>query len=232
LRLDLQISPNFFFTIFILCYILWAWNIGKGKRDGNFIKYFFPFILHEQKKNGITKLPNLFLIYVFLIILQNIIFLIFGTPPGLYIILLTLFIVFESYLIFSYAAHLTSKRHYFIIPFTLTAVLTVFALILCFAIRSYDPMDAIDYFTLLIKLSGCILVISTIYLKDKIPENIDGLFIIVGFAAFFSLQLYNSIYLVFKGNESDFVNAYSLLFVYGYWIISVPLLRRLKCKFS
>lgn len=151
----------------------------------------------------------------------------------IYLVFWSIISIFEYFYIFYVLFLLIAKeksRIIFILVFAILSLQTLIAALFSFLRRSYDPLNASDFFNIIILLLGTIIILRRLLQEEKFVDNIESFFIFSGFVLYFCLHILatNIMSLNFLGNWSfgQYATIVSLL----YWLGSLFFIWKIRSK--
>jgi hypothetical protein len=151
----------------------------------------------------------------------------------IYIVFWSAVNIFEFFYICTILFLLIAKeksRIIFILVFAILSLQTLIAALFSFLRRSYDPLNASDFFNIIILLLGTIIILRRLLQEEKFVDNIESFFIFSGFVLYFCLHILatNIMSLNFLGNWSfgQYATIVSLL----YWLGSLFFIWKIRSK--
>lgn len=193
------------------------------------------FWFYLYKKSNLTGINRdavkYFVSYLALFTVWNILMILSENSGRVYLFFWAITTLYQLYFILTILFKLAGWNYVWI-EIIIPALPTTLAAILSFKYSNYQPVNIVDFFNLLILLTGSILILRYILLKKSFVENIEAIFIFSGFILYFILHILASNILTF-----DFLKYWSFgknatLIGFIYWIGSIVCIRKIRSRYS
>jgi len=144
--------------------------------------------------------------------------------------------IFELFFVLSALFQLTgAKQRYhdlFIILIAIVAIPIILASIMCWAQKTYSPINTADFYNMMLLMVGSIMIVRLLLQKHNFIDQIESFFIFAGFLLYFSLHILagNVLSIDFLANFNfvTFANLISLIF----WLGSLFFIWKIRSKHS
>jgi len=177
-----------------------------------------------------------FVIFFGLMIIWNLFMYASKRSPVVYIIFWSIVSIFELFYVLTVIFVLAKARknysELYIIIISILAIPIILSALLSYTNRSYNPVNASDFYNSILLILGSILILRSVINCHPFVDNIESFFIFSGFILYFGLHILasNALSIDFlqKFNFATYASFISLL----YWFGSIFLIWNFRSKHS
>jgi len=193
-------------TLFLYVFIIfnifaWLYYFKTSTKKPGFFIHLFPIKFLISKGTILShQVIAMLIIYIEILILFDIVMILSQASNIVYIIFFTLIIIYEMFMLMRINSLLIGKKFHFGIVFSAMVFLALFACGMSFFTKSFEPLNIVDFWTLIVKISACLLIIGIIVLRKMtlLLDNIETVSIVACFSVFYMLQLLESCFSFFN----------------------------------
>ncbi|MBN1755614.1 hypothetical protein JW877_05310, partial [bacterium] len=132
---------------------------------------------------------------------------------------------------FYISADILKQKRFLLFSFLGLAILIIVGMTMNLVFKTYEPLNLVDFLTLLIKIGISIMVLHNI-IRENIRENVEVIFILMGLLLFFVMQLFNSILVLQDHQNNWYITLLAPILAYTFWGSSTIWIHRFKYKYS
>ena len=215
----------------VISIIIWYWHSYglKPKKILNII--FYPFFHFRDALFLYSRADAFVLMFSYLMLLTSIERFVFPNNPAMYLISWSLPLLFGFYGVTVYTFRV-KRWKYAIIILIVIAIFYSIGIYLSIEKESYNPMIVFDFIGQILQFLGTVYIIGRLILNYRFFEEMEAFFIFFPFCIYSVLQVISTIVVYLNIFQFFDYSANALRFLFLFWIVSIPCLRRLKSKYS
>lgn len=222
----------FLYILNVITYTSWVVYKKKQVKKISILGYFIPIILlFKRNKTTQEYIISFLIIYLWLFLIDTLVMYLTDNNPGSGSIMMAIFLLFELLMLFFIISSTVVRTRFLTAVFSLLGLTIIIGTVMNFINKSNDPLNMVVFYTLLIKITALVFVVGMCVNNLKLGD-IESLFILMGFLAFFMLQLFNTILLLKKPYSNWDLYIVPLIFVFIFWEASFIWISKLKLKYS
>ncbi len=213
----------------IITLLLWYFKLFENNRRSYIGLLLLP-IIHRKSIAYLSYYSSMYpclISYIFIWACVSII--IFPTSPTVYLIQAGCIICVEFYITIAYGLRLKNRLLSLIIFLAISCFLCV-GIVKSIIALSYQPLVEYDFYLQILTVVFCIYILGSIIILNRFFEEIIAFFVFFGILIYSVLQVLATIVISIDIFKHFNFAAYATLFLFIFWIISVPWIRYLKSK--